>query len=145
MIPLLISATIPLALVGVFPGFAFLFLTGRIYFSATSMIGVIALAGIVVNNAIILLEYIMFGLRAGEDLKAAIINACAVRLRPIVLTSLTTILGSLAIVGDPVWSGLAWSIAFGLSLSAVLTLIVFPTLVFHFFEHRQLLPGPDVC
>ncbi len=145
LIPLLISATIPLALVGVFPGFAFLFLANRVYFSATSMIGVIALAGIVVNNAIILLEYIMFRLEANEDLKQAIIGACQVRLRPIILTSLTTIMGSLAIAGDPVWSGLAWSIVFGLSLSAVLTLIVFPTLVYHFFEHRQLLPKPVAC
>jgi multidrug efflux pump subunit AcrB len=145
VIPLLISATIPLALVGVFPGFAFLFLMGRVYFSATSMIGVIALAGIVVNNAIILLEYIMIRLEGGVDLKEAIVSACNVRLRPIVLTSLTTVLGSLAIAGDPVWSGLAWSIAFGLSLSAILTLVVFPTLVFHFFENRRLLPESVSC
>lgn len=145
VVPLLISATIPLALVGVFPGFAFLFFTGRVYFSATSMIGVIALAGIVVNNAIILLEYIMIRLEAGGELRDAIIGACKVRLRPIVLTSMTTVLGSLAIAGDPVWSGLAWSIAFGLSLSAILTLVVFPTLVFHFFEHKRLLPETISC
>ncbi|MFH1356566.1 MAG: efflux RND transporter permease subunit [bacterium] len=136
LIPLLISATIPLALVGVFPGFAFLFLTDRVYFSATSMIGVIALSGIVVNNAIILLEYIMISLDKGTNLKEAVISACSVRLRPIVLTSLTTILGSLTIASDPVWSGLAWSIVFGLSLSAVLTLIVFPTLIYHAYEKK---------
>jgi len=140
IIPLLISATIPLALVGVFPGFAFLFLMGRVYFSATSMIGVIALSGIVVNNAIILLEYMMNRVKQGSPLKEAIVSSCSVRFRPIVLTSLTTILGSLAIAGDPVWSGLAWSIAFGLSLSAVLTLVVFPTLVYHFFEKKNLIP-----
>jgi multidrug efflux pump subunit AcrB len=136
LIPLLISATIPLALVGVFPGFAFLFLTDRVYFSATSMIGVIALSGIVVNNAIILLEYIMLSLEKGTPLKKAVTTACAVRLRPIVLTSMTTILGSLTIASDPVWSGLAWSIVFGLSLSAILTLIVFPTLIYHAYEKK---------
>ncbi len=136
-IPLLILMTIPLAFIGVFPGFAFLFWVNRIYFSATSMIGVIALSGIVVNNAIILLEYIINLMNTQGDYKASIIDACEVRMRPILLTSLTTILGSLTIAGDPVWSGLAWSIVFGLSLSAILTLIIFPTLLYHFVGPQE--------
>lgn len=136
VLPLLILGTVPLALVGVFPGFAFLFWVDDIYFSATSMIGVIALSGIVVNNAIILLEYIIHTKKAGADFKTAIVEACSIRLRPIVLTSLTTILGSLAIAGDPVWAGLAWSVVFGLSLSAALTLLVFPALIYQFCDEK---------
>lgn len=136
LVPVLILGTIPLALVGVFPGFAFLFTVSNIYFSATSMIGVIALAGIVVNNAIILLEYINQLLDQKVEFKEAIIQACTIRMRPILLTSMTTILGSLAIAGDPVWAGLAWSVVFGLSLSALLTLVVFPTLVYSFYHKK---------
>lgn len=128
--PLLIMVTIPLALIGVLPGFAVLGLLLGIYFNATSMIGVIALAGIVVNNAIIFMEYLEQLLAEGMGLEDALVEAGSTRLRPIVLTSLTTILGSLTIVGDPVWAGLAWSIIFGLSISAILTLVVFPLLYF---------------
>ncbi len=132
-IPLYILATIPLALIGVFPGFALLGFTMDTYFTATAMIGVIALAGIVVNNAIIYLEYV-FQLRK-EDMPRdmALIEAGKTRLLPIALTSLTTILGSLTIISDPVWEGLAWAIILGLSLSAFLTLIMLP-LIYRKFE-----------
>jgi multidrug efflux pump subunit AcrB len=96
------------------------------------MIGVIALAGIVVNNAIILVEYLNRFKGKGVDVKEALIESGATRMRPIVLTSLTTILGSLTIVGDPVWAGLAWSIVFGISISTVLTLVMFPLFYFMF-------------
>ena len=134
--PVLIMGTIPLALVGVMPGFAFLFVLWRVYFSATSMIGVIALAGIVVNNAIILIEYIIQVIPDNTSLVDTLIDAGKTRMRPIMLTSVTTVLGSLVIAADPVWSGLSWSIAFGLSLSTVLALVVFPTLVYEYLGEK---------
>jgi multidrug efflux pump subunit AcrB len=82
----------------------------------------------VVNNAIMYLEYLEILRDKGMALNEALILAGKTRLRPILLTSATTILGNLTIVSDPVWSGLAWSIVFGLSLSAILTLGVFPLL-----------------
>jgi len=135
-IPVLILGTIPLALIGVIPGFALLFLLMRVYFSATSMIGVIALAGIVVNNAIIFIEYVKQVAKYTSSLKETLIDAGLTRMRPILLTSITTILGSLVIASDPVWSGLAWSIVFGLSLSSLLTLIVFPSLIYEFLGEK---------
>jgi multidrug efflux pump subunit AcrB len=136
IIPFLIMITIPLALVGVFPGFLLLFACGRVYFSATSMIGVIALAGIVVNNAIIFIEYAMQAAVNYDTLQETLIDAGLTRMRPILLTSITTILGSLVIATDPVWSGLSWAIVFGLSLSSVLTLIVFPVLMYEFLGEK---------
>ncbi len=129
--PALIMTTIILGFAGVLPGFALLDLFGQ-YFSATSMIGVIALGGIVVGNAILLLDFIEQLRARGESMKHAIVKSCQTRLRPIMLTSITAILGSVVIVTDPVWSGLAWAIIFGLSLSTVLTLVIFPVLYFRF-------------
>ena len=136
-IPVLIMATIPLAMIGVMPGFALLGYTAGTYFNATSMIGVIALAGIVVNNAILLVEYLNMFRRQGHSLEESLVEAGAVRARPIILTSLTTILGSLVMVTDRVWAGLAWSIAFGLSVSAVLTLVIFPILYYTVIGDKQ--------
>lgn len=115
---------------GVFPGFTMLYLLTGEYFSATSMIWVIALAGIVVWNAIILIEYMNNLLARWWTLKSSIINAGKTRLRPIIITSLTTVLWITTILGDPVWSGLAWSIIFGLSVSAILTLIIIPVFLY---------------
>ena len=131
-IPLLIIVTIPLAFIGILPGFLLLDVTQGTYLTATSLIGFIALMGIVVNNAILLLENINQEREAGASIFDALITAGRNRLRPILLTSLTTVLGSLTIIGDPVWSGFAWAIVFGLSLSAVLTLGVFPVLYLWF-------------
>ncbi len=126
--PFIIMATIPLSVLGVFPGFVILNYTIGEYFTATSMIGVIALAGIAVNNSIILLEYLN-GLKLEEmDLIDALVEACATRLRPIALTTITTMLGSMTILGDPVWSGLAWAIILGLGMSSALILLVFPVI-----------------
>lgn len=135
-IPLYIMSTIPLALIGVLPGFMILYLVKGTYFNATSMIGVIALSGIVVNNAIIYLEYVLQEKRQGIDLDTALIQAGRTRLLPIVLTSLTTILGSLTIISDPVWEGLAWAIITGLSLSAFLTLIILP-IIYRKYESKR--------
>ncbi len=133
-VPLYILSTIPFALIGVLFGFALLNVLKGTYFTATAMIGVIALAGIVVNNAIIYLEH-MRDLREEEDLSLdeALIRAGKNRLLPVALTSLTTVLGSLTIAFDPVWEGLAWAIVFGLSFSAFLTLIILP-LIYRKFE-----------
>lgn len=134
--PLLIMATIPLALIGVLVGFAILGATKGTYFNATSMIGVIALAGIVVKNAIIYLTYLDELKEKGMGLNASLMEAGRVRLLPILLTSLTAILGSLTIITDPVWEGLAWAIIFGLSVSTILTLIIFP-LLYQTFEGKK--------
>ncbi len=135
-VPVLVMGTIPLALIGVMPGFALLGFTKGIYFNSTSMIGVIALFGIVVNNAIIFLEYLEGLRKEGIEYKIAILRAGKTRLLPILLTSMTTVLGSLTIINDPVWAGLSWAIIWGLSLSAFLTLIIFPILLVEFNNEK---------
>jgi len=135
-IPAYILVTVPLGLVGILWGFFILEMVTGTFLTATALIGFIALIGLVVNNAIIYLEYVSGELTAGNSFLEALINAGQARLRPIVLTSLTTVLGSLTIATDPVWSGLAWAIIFGLSFSTVLTLIIYPTLLM-FFTGRQ--------
>ncbi|MCG9890030.1 MAG: efflux RND transporter permease subunit [Thermosynechococcaceae cyanobacterium MS004] len=137
-VPLIMLGSIPLALIGILIGFS---LNG-VYFSATAMIGVIALAGIVVRNAIVLLEFVGDQVRAGVDLKRAILEAGAVRFRPILLTSVTTMLGTLSILSDPVWSGLAWTLLCGMLASSVLTLVVIP-LMYYGDQHRQSIPSPQ--
>jgi multidrug efflux pump subunit AcrB len=127
-----ILITVPLGLIGILIGFFVLDTLFGIYLTATALIGFIALIGIVVNNAIIYLEYVEQSVSGGMRFTEALRAAGAARLRPIVLTSLTTILGSLTIAGDPVWSGLAWAIVFGLSLSTVLTLVIYPTMLAYF-------------
>ncbi len=126
IVPLVIMGPIPLAMIGIMPGFA---LTG-VYFSATSMIGVIALAGIVVRNSIILIEFIQDKKKEGMPIEQALIEAGAIRTRPIVLTALAAILGASVIASDPVWSGLAWALIFGMTASTALTLVVIPVLYY---------------
>jgi multidrug efflux pump subunit AcrB len=130
-IPVIIMMSIPLSMIGIMPGFA---MTG-VYFSATSMIGVIALAGIVVRNSIVLLEFILDKKQEGMPLVQALIEAGAIRTRPIVLTAAAAILGSAVIVRDPVWSGLALALIFGMLASTVLTLIVIP--VFYYIVEKK--------
>jgi multidrug efflux pump subunit AcrB len=130
-IPVVIMASIPLSMIGIMPGFA---MTG-VYFSATSMIGVIALAGIVVRNSIVLLEFILDKKQEGLPLEQALIEAGAIRLRPIVLTAAAAILGSAVIVRDPVWSGLALALIFGMLASTALTLVVIP--VFYYMVEKK--------
>lgn len=128
----LIMTTILMGFAGVLPGFAFLDFFFGVYFSATSMIGAIALGGIVVGNAILLLDFIEQKREQGAPVEVAIIEACKTRLKPIMLTSITAVLGAVVIVADPVWSGLAWALIFGLSLSTILTLVIFPVLYYRF-------------
>jgi len=130
--PAYILVTVPLGMVGILWGFFLLDIGFDIYLTATALIGFIALIGIVVNNAIMYLEYVEQVVATGANYRDALVAAGEARLRPILLTSLTTVLGSLTIAGDPVWSGLAWAIVFGLSLSTALTLIIYPTLLIRF-------------
>ncbi|MCJ2542503.1 efflux RND transporter permease subunit [Thermostichus vulcanus] len=135
-IPLIILGSIPLALIGILLGFS---LNG-VYFSATAMIGVIALAGIVVRNAIVLLEFIGEQRAVGVSLEEAIFAAGAVRFRPILLTSITTMLGTVPILSDPVWSGLAWTLLSGMLTSSALTLVIIP--IWYYGDQKQSL-GPE--
>ncbi len=135
-ISLLIMVSIPLGLIGVLPGFAVLQIVKGTYFNATSMIGVIALAGLAVKNAVIYLEYLEPLKRSGTPIAEALIETGRIRLLPIVLTSLAAILGSFTIASDPVWEGLAWAIIFGLAASTFLTLLVFPVL-YYLAERRH--------
>jgi multidrug efflux pump subunit AcrB len=138
-IPLVIMVAIPLTMIGILPGFALLnaFFAGTIgkypdaiFFTATGMIGMIALAGIVVRNSIILIDFIHGKTASGEDLKQAIVESGAVRLTPICLTAGAAIFGSWIITLDPVFSGLAWSFIFGVFASTAFTLLVVP-MIYH--------------
>jgi multidrug efflux pump subunit AcrB len=131
----LMMLAIPLTMIGVFPGFFALnaLFAGEvagtpnpIYFTATGMIGMIALAGIVVRNSIILVDFIQQGLAEGRPLREACVEAGAVRLRPILLTAGAAVMGAWVIVFDPIFSGLAWSFVFGVAASTVFTLLVIP-------------------
>lgn len=126
VMPLIVMGAIPLTLVGVFPGH---WLTGQA-FTATSMIGVIALAGVVVRNSLLLIDFIIDYRAQGYTLEQAVIEAGAVRFRPIMLTALAIILGSAIMITDPVFGGLAVSLIFGTFASTLLTLVVIPLLYF---------------
>lgn len=136
--PAYILITVPLGLIGILWGFFLLDSFFGITLTATALIGFIALIGIVVNNAIMFNEHVTQTRHHASSFHDALIAAGEARLRPILLTSLTTILGSLTIASDPVWSGLAWSIVFGLSLSTTLTLVIYPTLL-AFFEPQKII------
>lgn len=126
-VPLVILSAVPLGLIGVMPGFAIL-APFSIYFSATAMIGVIALSGIVVRNSIVLVEYIEERIAHGTLLREALIDSGEVRARPIALTAAAGMLSAIVIAFDPVWSGLAWALVFGMGASAALSLFVIPIL-----------------
>jgi multidrug efflux pump subunit AcrB len=131
-LPLIVMGAIPLTLIGVLPGHALL---GQ-YFTATSMIGVIALAGIVVRNSLLLIDFILDFRREGHELRDAVIQAGATRMRPILLTALAIILGTFIMMFDPVFGGLAVALIFGTFASTVLTLFVIP-LVYYLWARRQ--------
>ncbi len=131
MLPVIVMGAIPLTLVGVFPGH---WATSQA-FTATSMIGVIALAGIVVRNSLLLIDFILDYRRQGYDLEKAVIEAGAVRFRPILLTALAIILGSAIMITDPVFGGLAVSLIFGTFASTALTLVVIP-LMYYLWQRK---------
>jgi multidrug efflux pump subunit AcrB len=126
LMPLIIMAPIPLTVIGVMPGHALL----GAQFTATSMIGMIALAGIIVRNSILLVDFVEQELAAGERLERAVIGAAAVRAKPILLTALAAMLGALFILDDPIFNGLAISLIFGILVSTLLTLLVIPLLFY---------------
>ena len=124
--PLVIMAPIPLTLVGVMPGHALL----GAQFTATSMIGMIALAGIIVRNSILLVDFIGLQVEQGMPLREAVIHSSGVRAQPIILTALAAMLGALFILDDPIFNGLAVSLLFGIAVSTLLTLVVIPVLYY---------------
>jgi multidrug efflux pump subunit AcrB len=147
--PLVIMVAIPLTMIGVMPGFALLnlfFATSvkgyynPIYFTATAMIGMIALAGIVVRNSIILIDFIHHHLDRDYDLEQAVLRSGAIRFRPILLTALAAMSGSWVITMDPIFSGLAWSFIFGLFASTAFTLVVVPVIYYLLFSRKQAAP-----
>jgi multidrug efflux pump subunit AcrB len=132
LVPLIIMAPIPLTIIGIMPGHALL----GAKFTATSMIGMIALAGIIVRNSILLVDFINQQVREGMALEAAVINSAVVRAKPIALTALAAMAGAVFILDDPIFSGLAVSLLFGLFVSTVLTLVVIPVVYYGVMRHR---------
>lgn len=124
LIPMIAMSSVPLGIIGIFPGH---WLVGA-DFSATSMVGIIALSGVVIRNSLLIIDFIQDNLKHGMPLDVAVRQAGAVRLRPILLTTLAIVLGSAIMVSDPVFGGLAISLIFGTVVSTVLTVFVVPIL-----------------
>ncbi|NNM50767.1 MAG: efflux RND transporter permease subunit [Pseudomonadales bacterium] len=132
MVPLVIMMPIPLTVIGILPGHALL----GDQFTATSMIGMIALAGIIVRNSILLVDFINIQLADGKILEDAVVEAAATRARPIILTALAAMIGAGFILDDPIFNGLSISLIFGILVSTILTLVVIPVL-YYALLHRQ--------
>ncbi|MBI3772575.1 MAG: efflux RND transporter permease subunit [Gammaproteobacteria bacterium] len=130
LVPLIIMAPIPLTVIGVMPGHALL----GANFTATSMIGMIALAGIIVRNSILLVDFINQSLASGMSFDEAVIQSGAVRAKPIILTALAAMIGALFILDDPIFNGLAISLIFGILVSTLLTLVVIPVMYYAFMS-----------
>ena len=131
--PLVIMAPIPLTIIGVMPGHALL----GAQFTATSMIGMIALAGIIVRNSILLVDFIELQVRQGLAFKEAVLQSAVVRAQPIVLTGVAAMIGAFFILDDPIFNGLAISLIFGILVSTVLTLVVIPVLYYALYRRRM--------
>jgi multidrug efflux pump subunit AcrB len=125
-IPLVIMAPIPLTLIGILPAHA---ATGA-FFTATSMIGMIALAGIIVRNSILLVDFIQLGLDRGEPLRRAVVASGLIRSRPIILTALAVVIGGLVMVRDPIFQGLGMALISGAVVATALTLVAIPLLYY---------------
>jgi multidrug efflux pump subunit AcrB len=150
IMPLLVMSAIPLTIIGIAPGFYLLNLLAAdvvggfpdpIFFTATAMIGMIALGGIVIRNSVVLIEFIQDSVKQGKGLEEAIMESGAVRFRPIMLTAATTLLGAWPITLDPIFSGLAWSLIFGLLASTAFTMLVVPTI--YYFSQTGLATRPE--
>ena len=129
---LVIMAPIPLTVIGVMPGHALL----GANFTATSMIGMIALAGIIVRNSILLVDFINLQVRDGVDFEEAVVQSAITRAQPIMLTGLAAMLGAVFILDDPIFNGLAISLIFGIFVSTILTLVVIPVLYYSAYRKR---------
>ncbi len=130
--PLVIMAPIPLTLVGILPGHAIF----GAFFTATSMIGFIALAGIIVRNSILLIDFVQMEWRDSCDLKSALMKAGSVRFRPIALTAAAVVVGSFVMLFDPIFQGLAIAMMFGAVAATALTLLAVPLLYYEFFRNK---------
>ncbi|MFY8089085.1 MAG: efflux RND transporter permease subunit, partial [Rubrivivax sp.] len=131
--PLIIMAPIPLTIIGVMPGHALL----GAPFTATSMIGMIALAGIIVRNSILLVDFIELQVSRGMAFDDAVVQSAAVRAQPIALTGLAAMIGAVFILDDPIFNGLAISLIFGILVSTLLTLVVIPVLYYALNRKRH--------
>jgi len=136
-LPLIIMAPIPLTIIGVMPGHALL----GAQFTATSMIGMIALAGIIVRNSILLVDFIDNEIRAGTPLEDAVMRAGIIRAKPIALTALAAMIGAFFILDDPIFNGLAVSLIFGILVSTGLTLLVIPVLYYAYLRRATAAGG----
>ena len=130
--PLVIMAPIPLTIIGVMPGHALL----GANFTATSMIGMIALAGIIVRNSILLVDFINLKTAEGVPFRDAVVQSAAARAKPIALTAAAAMLGATFILDDPIFNGLAISLIFGILVSTLLTLVVIPVLYYVAYRRR---------
>ncbi len=122
LIPALVMAPIPLTLLGIAPGHMIM----GADFTATSMIGWIALAGIIVRNSILLIDFTLIQLTSGMNFYDSVISSAMARTRPVLITAISTMLGAAIILADPIFQGMAISLLFGLFVSTILTLIVVP-------------------
>ncbi len=142
-IPGIIMAPIPLTLVGIIPGHWLMDkIMGNVFFTATSMIGFIALAGIIVRNSILLIDFAEDRVREGVPLHRAVVESGVIRTRPIVLTAAAVIIGAFVILFDPIFNGLAISLIFGTIGSTTLTLVLIPLM--YFASKRRTMP-PEAC
>jgi multidrug efflux pump subunit AcrB len=132
LVPLVIMAPIPLTVIGVMPGHALL----GANFTATSMIGMIALAGIIVRNSILLVDFVNLKVAEGIAFREAVMLSAAARAKPIALTALAAMMGAGFILDDPIFNGLAISLVFGILVATALTLVVIPVLYYAAFRHR---------
>ncbi len=130
--PLIIMAPIPLTVIGVMPGHALL----GANFTATSMIGMIALAGIIVRNSILLVDFINQKAAEGVAFQDAVVQSAVARAKPIALTGLVAMIGATFILDDPIFNGLAISLIFGILVSTLLTLVVIPVLYYVAYRRR---------
>jgi multidrug efflux pump subunit AcrB len=149
LLPAIQLVALPLTIIGIMPGFWLLnVLTAKnvggwsdpVYFTATAMIGIIALSGIATRNAILLIEFVEERKKEGKPLIQSLIEAGALRTRPILLTSLAAMLAAWPITLDPIFSGLAWSLIFGLLVSTLFTLVVVPMIYYMAYAKRFTAP-----
>jgi len=151
VLPLVTMLAIPMTAIGIMPGFTLLNAlvnrpVGRfanpVFFTATAMIGMIVLAGIVMRNGVLLIDFIRTAQARGRPLREAILESGAARIRPIFLTAGTTMLGAWPITADPIFSGLAWSLIFGLFISTAFTLVVIPVTYHLLYARAETGAGP---
>jgi multidrug efflux pump subunit AcrB len=151
LLPAIQLVALPLTVIGIMPGFWLLnVLTAKhvggwsdpVYFTATAMIGIIALSGIATRNAILLIEFVEERKKEGKPLMDSLLAAGALRTRPILLTSVAAMLAAWPITLDPIFSGLAWSLIFGLLVSTLFTLVVVPMIYFMAYTHPRVHQSP---